>query len=220
MTNPYDQPSEYISTSTNWFNPKGVAHYTRPVPHPDIYQATNNTLNRIIAGDPTRVAQVEAAVKEKRAREDAATRQREAEEAAVAKQAQEIRKWRDYCIQRYVNRHGTVAEKQEQEERFKKLQEIYSRLEHEMMLADCHLELKKWGLQPNAAMDSKSTFDAWHSVDKPRRARRQGWDPQMKGGRQAPPPPSSSALRPDACCDFDYCHGFCANIGTPWREYS
>ncbi|CAN9151343.1 unnamed protein product [Alternaria alternata] len=66
MTNPYNQPTKCVSTTTSWFNPSGTAHYVRPILQPDIYVETNNTLERIIAGNSVRVAKLESLLKEKR----------------------------------------------------------------------------------------------------------------------------------------------------------
>jgi hypothetical protein len=49
MTNPYTQPGSFVSTTTNWFNPNGVAHYATPVPRPDVDETTNTIVNAAIA---------------------------------------------------------------------------------------------------------------------------------------------------------------------------
>lgn len=268
MTNPYNQPTKCVSTTTSWFNPSGTAHYVRPILQPDIYVETNNTLERIIAGNSVRVAKLQSLLKEKRGQhraEEAATaaeateekRQREfaaavqqhrdeelsaidmrrrprhgsamshkvAEEeeaAATALQAEEAQDYRNSCdcnFQRPANRNRRNLTENQEEERRKRRIDISSRSasqpDHEVTLANCHLELAKWDLQRNAQMDSEATFNAFFSVEnKPRRT-----GTQWRGtGKVIRPYITSSGPGNDTCCDFDHCNGFCADIKTTRHE--
>jgi hypothetical protein len=142
--------------------------------------------------------------------------------AATASQAKEAQDYRNSCdcnFQRSANSNRrNLTENQEEEHRKRRI-DISSRsasqADHEVTLANCHLELAKWDLQRNARMDSEATFDAFFSVEnKPRRTGAQWRDT----GKVIRPYITSSSPGHDTCCDFDHCNGFCADIETTRHE--
>jgi hypothetical protein len=130
MTNPYTQPSEYVSTRTNWFNPNGVAHYTRPVSQPSVEEATTNMVEAAIANKQQREAEAEDA----QARAQAAYHQAQAyaqaqaqaqaaqaashaaAQAATARRTQEIRHTVERVLRRTERAPSTDAERREREQ--------------------------------------------------------------------------------------------------------
>jgi hypothetical protein len=131
MPNPYTQPSEYVSTRTNWFNPNGVAHYTRPVSRPSVEEATTNMVEAAIASKQkreaeTEIAQVRAqaahaqaqavAHAQAYARAQAQAASRAEAQAAAAKRTQEIRHTVEHVLRRTERAPSTNAERREQDQ--------------------------------------------------------------------------------------------------------